>query len=148
MFKCYEGNLPLAQKQKATLFHKISKRELIEGVWPSSVISPSFLLVVRGWQLLRRAHLEQSLEERGRRSSAAGVLRSLFSAEDTRFWWEWMEDGGRGAARSMLRARKSLIKNQSLICRTRFEGTFLYFPELGMQARKWTWKANLKQFKK
>ena len=59
-----------------------------------------------------------------------------------------MEDGGRGAARSMLRARKSLIKNQSLICRIRFEGTFLYFPELGMQARKWTQKANLKQFKK
>ena len=65
MFKYYKENLPLAQKQKAALFHKISKRELIEGVWPSSAISPSFLLVVQGWQLLPGAHLEQSLEERG-----------------------------------------------------------------------------------
>ena len=29
MFKCYEGNLPLAQKQKATLFHKISKKRKV-----------------------------------------------------------------------------------------------------------------------
>ena len=48
MFKYYKENLPLAQKQKAALFYKISKRELIEGVWPSSAISPSFLLVVQG----------------------------------------------------------------------------------------------------
>ena len=27
MFKYYKENLPLAQKQKAALFHKISKRE-------------------------------------------------------------------------------------------------------------------------
>lgn len=45
MFKYYKENLPLAQKQKAALFRK---RELIEGVWPSSVISPSFLLVFQG----------------------------------------------------------------------------------------------------
>lgn len=98
-------------KAKATSFHKISKGELIEGVWPSSVISPSFLLVVRGWQLLLRAHLEQSLEERPKVLPSRGALRPPWRGRQVLVGM----NGGRGSGGSQVHAESQKVIDQESV---------------------------------